>query len=137
MAKLLYLIGKDVDMCYYPYGSSALSKAAYTLCKNLNYAIPSGYAEFDIKKISQYLKDGHIIYLSGGEITLKKGHAWVSDACYFCVDINDSTQILDTYIHCDWGWGGYCNGYYSGSVFEVDSYKFAPGLYFAVKREWK
>ena len=137
MAKLLYWIGKDVNMSYSHSGSGAVSSDAYDLCKSLNFSIPSGYATFDIKKITQYLKDNHIVYLRGSDIDGKGGHAWVSDACYFCVDINDRTQILDTYIHCDWGWGGSCNGYYSGSVFEASSYKFKPGNYFAIKREWQ
>jgi hypothetical protein len=137
MAKLLYWIGKDINMSYSPGGSGAFSSDAYNLCKSLNFSIPSGYATFDIKKITQYLKDNHIVYLRGSDIDGKGGHAWVSDACYFCVDLNDRTQILDTYIHCDWGWGGSCNGYYSGSVFEASSYNFKPGNYFAIKREWQ
>ncbi len=137
MAKILYWIGKDVNMRYAPGGSGAVSADAYQLCKSLNFLIPSGYAAFDIKKITQYLKDNHIVYLRGSDINGNGGHAWVSDACYFCVDTNDNTQILETYIHCDWGWGGSCNGYYSGSVFEASAYKFKPGNYFAIKREWK
>lgn len=137
MAKLLYWIGKDVNMSYSPGGSGAVSRDAYELCKSLNFSIPSGFATFDIKEVTQYLKDNHIVYLRGSDINGKGGHAWVSDACYFCVDYSDRSQILDTYIHCDWGWGGSCNGYYSGSVFEASSYKFRPGNYFAIKREWK
>lgn len=45
--------------------------------------------------------------------------------------------VGDTYIHCDWGWGGSCNGYYSGSVFSASSYDFTPQNYFAVKRDWQ
>lgn len=137
MAKLLYWIGKDVNMSYSPSGSGAFSSDAYDLCKSLNFSIPSEYAIFDIKKISLYLKENHIVYLRGSDINGKGGHAWVSDACYFCVDMNNPTQILDTYIHCDWGWGGSCNGYYSGSVFEASNYKFKPGNFFAIKREWQ
>lgn len=137
MAKLLYWIGKDVDMRYSPSVSTTYSPKAYNLCESLNFSIPSGYATFDIKKIAQYLKDDHIVYLSGYDIKAISGHAWVSDACYFCVDIYDPTQILDTYIHCDWGWGGSCNGYYSGSVFEASGYNFKPNRYFAIKREWQ
>lgn len=136
MAKLLYWIGKDIDMSYSPNVSGANSYDAYDLCKSLNFSIPSGYATFDIKKITQYLNDNHIVYLRGYDIDGKGGHAWISDACYFCVAQNDRTQILDTYIHCDWGWGGSCNGYYSGSVFKASSYNFKPNNYFAIKREW-
>ncbi|MDE5652064.1 MAG: C10 family peptidase [Muribaculaceae bacterium] len=136
MAKLLYWIGLDVNMKYSPQGSAAFSRDAYELCKSLNFSISSGYEKFDIKEIAQYLKDGHIIYLRGHDINGYGGHAWVSDGCYFCVDIYDSTQIISPYIHCDWGWGGSCNGYYSGDVFEASTYNFKPANYFAIKRMW-
>ncbi|MCM1320208.1 MAG: C10 family peptidase [Muribaculaceae bacterium] len=137
MATLLYDIGKDLNMQYNPKGSSAYSSDAYKLCRSLNFNIPTEYNKFDINEISWYLKNNHIVYLSGYDINGKGGHAWVSDACYFCVDSDDPTQITETYIRCDWGWNGYCNGYYSGSVFEAASYNFQPNYYFAIKREWE
>lgn len=135
IAKLLYWIGKDVDMTYEPNGSGAFSYNAYSLCKSLNMLIPSGYVAFDINDITQYLKDNCIVYLRGDGINVKGGHAWVSDGCYFCVDPEDRSRITQTYIHCDWGWGGLSNGYYSGSVFEA-YYSYMPTIYFAVKRFW-
>lgn len=134
MAKLLYLIGKDVHMNYGPEGSWASSWAAYNLLKSLNFSIPTGFVDFDIDQVALYLKDNHIIYLRGSAPDAG-GHAWVSDGCHYCVDPNDPSILLDTYIHCDWGWDGYCNGYYSGSVFEVDRFNFTPDSYFPVKRE--
>lgn len=136
MARLLYLIGKDVGTEYGENASSAISSKAYSLCKQLYFSIPSGYALFDIKKITQYIKDNHIIYIDGRNVAGGYGHAWVSDACHFCVNYNDHSQIIETYIHCDWGWGGKSNGYYSGSVFETEDHSFRPTWYFAVKREW-
>lgn len=134
MAKLLYWIGKDVNMKYKVNGSLAQSSNAYNLCKKLDYNIPSGYANFDINEISWYLKDNHIIYLRGADINGMGGHAWVSDGCYFCVNQSDRSKIIETYIHCDWGWGGSSNGYYSGAVFETSEYSFKPLNYFALKR---
>lgn len=136
MARLLYWIGKDVDMSYGSKGSGAKSEDAYELCKSLSYSIPSGYVTtFDIKKVAQYIIDNHIIYIGGNDINGGGGHAWVIDGCYCCLN-EDRTEIVDPYIHCDWGTGGYCNGYYSGAVFAMDKYNFKPTEYFAVKREW-
>lgn len=135
MARLLYWIGKDVDMYYDTERSGALSMKSYSLCKSLSYSIPSGFVTFDIKKIAKYIIDNHIIYLNGFDIHSGGGHAWVSDGCYCCLS-DDGTYIVDPYIHCDWGWGGYCNGYYSSSVFEVDKYIYKTPSYFAIKREW-
>lgn len=92
------------------------------------------YKNFDINEITWELKDNNIVYLRGSDINGNGGHAWVSDGCSFCVDINDRSKITSTYIHCDWGWGGYCNGYYSGDVFSASSYNFAPTKYFVIRR---
>lgn len=136
MAKILYWIGKDVNMNYSTTSSGAVSYDAYTLCKSLGFNIQSGFADFDITEVTRYLSDGCIIYLRGRDTDKNSGHAWVSDGCYYCVDYGDNTVIKDTYIHCDWGWGGSCNGYYSGSVFEASGYNFTLQNYFAIKREW-
>ena len=136
MAKLLYWIGKDVNMNYSTTGSGAVSRDAYNLCVDLGFTIPSGFASFDILELTQYLSDGHIVYIRGRDYEKNAGHAWVSDGCNYCVDL-DGTTIINTYIHCDWGWGGSCNGYYSGSVFSASSYDFTPQNYFAVKRDWQ
>lgn len=135
MAKLLYWIGKDVNMDYATDGSGAFSYDAYTLCKKLGYTISSSYVSFNMSNIRSYIFDNHIVYLDGYDSSA--GHAWVADGCCFCVDTYDNTKITNEFIHCDWGWGGKCNGFFAGSVFEVLGYNFKPSIYFAIKREWK
>ena len=138
MAKLLYWIGDDINMTYATGGSSASSYVAYTLLRNLGYDIVAEYQNFDINEISWHLNDNCIIYLVGYDYDYNgetAGHAWVSDGCRFCVDlINDPTEIIETYIHCNWGWGGGSDGYYSESVFTAGPYDFSVSKYFAVKR---
>lgn len=133
MAKILYWIGKDVNMNYKIGGSSASSEKAYNLCYSLGFTVPSGYVTYDIIQITEYLRDNYIIYLRGTN-DQNGGHAWVVDGCSFCVDANN--EIIDTYLHCDWGWGGTSNGYFSGRVFEVPAGKYEPRNFFAVKRSW-
>lgn len=137
MAYLIHQIGKDVHMEYSTNGSYAYSDSAYIVCRELEFDIPSGYANFNIEDITEYLRDGHIVYVRGSDLNVSgSGHAWVCDGCYFCVDPFDQTTILDTYVHCDWGWGGDSNGYYSGSVFSTSNGNYTPHKYFAVRREW-
>lgn len=93
MAKIIYHIGKDVNMTYAQTGSGANSSNAFNLCKSLNMSIPSGYSTFNITEITQYLNDDHIVYLRGSDINGKGGHAWVSDGCYFCKDDLDGGRI--------------------------------------------
>ena len=91
-------------------------------------------------RLKHYL-DWRTIYIDGRTIGEEVGHAWVSDGVAFCVTIDESERNLsqrekieETYIHCDWGWDGSCNGYYSGSVFKPNEYSFRPSIYFALRR---
>ena len=148
MAKLLYYIGKDIKTDYKEKGSYALYRNAYNLCKELKGNIDIEYPTFNINDVSWLLKNNNIIFLQGSS------HAWVSDGCYFCVSggkdgitsgnpgvsvggDSQNEEILSTYIHCDWGWSGKCNGYYSGEVFETSYGDFIPSKYFALKRDHK
>lgn len=157
MAKFLYWIGKDVGMKYQPNGSGAKSSKANELCDNLVGTINSGSSNFDVRDIVCFLKDNYVVYLEGRDEVNLKAHAWVADGCQFCVNkdfnqkpsivlpsINNSDKINKedvepelTFVHCDWGWGGYCNGYYSGAVFNVANMNFKPTYYFAAKRTHK
>lgn len=135
MAKIIYWIGKDVNMNYTVDGSGAASYDAFLLMKSLGYDVTSDYEDFDIEEITRCLDSFNLIYIVGTDYLAGKGHAWVSDGCHYCVDEEDESIIIDTYIHCDWGWGGVGNGYYSGNVFSVKSSMFIPEYYFAVRDE--
>ena len=59
------------------------------------------------------------------------GHAWVVDGYLYraqpviCIRNRDGKERRDTtyreqqLVHCNWGWGGSCNGYYSQGVFNT------------------
>ncbi len=127
-AQLLYQIGKDVNMVYSPSGSGASSYTAYLLIKELGFDVVTGYDTVDLDSVAEHLEDNCIVYMRGS------GHAWVVDGCRYCIDIKTRAR-RDIYVHCDWGWFGSCNGYYSGDVFATKAGSFVPSNYFAVKRE--
>lgn len=60
-----------------------------------------------------------------GKIQFGGGHAWVIDGYKnFTCTVKDKktgkeSRITDDFIHCNMGWGGKCNGYYRGAVFNV------------------
>lgn len=137
MAKFLYRIGDDVQMKYGVDVSEAFSSTAFDMFKNLGFTISSGFSlvAFNIEDVTRFLRDGHIIYLRGRQTLSRTGHAWISDGCYFCVDYSNRDKIIETYIHCDWGFGGVGNGYYSGAVFNCNGNNYYPEEYFAVKIE--
>lgn len=134
MAKLLYWIGKDLKMRYTPNGSRAYSDDAYSLCRKLRaMGIPSRYATFNIEDVIEYLKSNNIVYLHGCDNNGHGGHAWVSDGYSYCID-KDNGNMINPYIHCDWGWGGIGNGYFTANAFKVEIYNFIPTIYFALKK---
>lgn len=92
------------------------------------------YKYYDIDESINYLRDNYIIvmngYLPGG------GHAWVVDGCYYTYYIDNPSKINSSYIHCDWGWWGTSNGYYSSKVLASgNSGMYKPYDYFIIKKE--
>lgn len=134
MAKLLYWIGKDLKIRYTTNGSWAYSEDAYSLCQELRpMGIPSGYATFNIEDVIEYLKSNNIIYMRGDDKNGHGGHAWVSDGYSYCLD-KDNGNMINPYIHCDWGWDGKGNGYFTANAFKVENCNFNPTRYFALKK---
>ena len=130
VAKMLYWIGKDLDMSYSPGSSSAFSSDALNLLKQLSLDVKhSSLVTYNIKAICSYINNDYIAYMRGRDGSV--GHAWVCDGCSFCVA---GDRTFNEYIHCDWGWGGISNGFYNGDVFAASSYNFTGMTYFAVKR---
>lgn len=64
----------------------------------------------------------HIIY-NNGTVFPRNGHSWVIDAYKRCnatvtdLSNNKTSEITDYFVHCNMGWGGYCNGYYRDDIF--------------------
>lgn len=135
-AKLLYFIGKDVDMSYKPGGSGASSWDAYALLKKLSFKVKEpDLINYSDTTIVQSLSEGNIIYMDGYNLSGGSGHAWVVDGCTYCWQ-NPYTQtgIENVYLHCEWGWGGRRNGYFSGDVFDVGNYgRYVNKRFFSVK----
>lgn len=137
MAKLLYRVGADLGLNYTSDRTGGVPMInSYYYCQSLNYTIPSGYSDYNSNEVARYLRTDHIICLYGVDINGNGAHAWVGDGCMATVSISHPEQPIVNYIHCDWGWGGSCNGYFNGDIFDV-GYQFDVRKYFAVKREWK
>lgn len=62
---------------------------------------------------------------------LEAAHAWVVDGCLYQKQItkiyNPNRELINQYeeyrdyVHCNWGWGGDCDGYYETSVFDLNN----------------
>ena len=49
------------------------------------------------------------------------GHAWVIDGYRHQegLDALGNVKSTRTLLHCNWGWDGQCNGYYSSNIFSL------------------
>lgn len=134
VAKLLYWIGKDVGMSYKPTGSGADSNDARELLINLGYTVNESFTNFSPEDMLKRLEEKCLLYTRGTVVNNIVGHAWIIDGYSFCwKDVSEKTDKINICLHCDWGWNGYCNGYYSGEVFETADYSFGQMKYFSVR----
>ena len=142
IAKLLYWIGIDEGIEYGSAASGGNAEKAYELLTSLGFNC-SAYLKYDISDMIEKLVAQHIIYVTGythskfikpdGEEGWKtSGHAWVVDGCQYCLE---NGEIKNPSIHCDWGWAGLSNGYFTPELFSTKSKKPYPTIsrYFAVK----
>lgn len=133
-ALLVYAMGREVDMDYGLEKSSAENKKAARALPWLGYRGVTN-TRYHVEIIEEMLLERRLpVYISGlGEHTTGKnaGHAWVIDGYYRyrrdktsddpskCV----SYTVFDTYytelVHCNFGWGGFCNGYYISNIFDL------------------
>lgn len=140
-AKLVYQIGVNVRMQY----SDTLSGTDYRymlpFLSGLKFILRSSdYKKYneDCHDILNCLLNDDIICMvgAGGPLGDRSRHAWVIDGCRFCwtEPFPPHKEVQEVFLHCNWGWGGQCNGYYSGYYFmtDADIYYTAFMEYFAV-----
>ncbi|MBE6263685.1 MAG: hypothetical protein E7104_07005 [Prevotella sp.] len=82
----------------------------------------SGLTDYDAINVMNDLKKGNrIVYMRGNAryyhvgFVFRKyvdGHGWVVDGYIFSRKNNQESL----YMHCNWGWGGYCDGYFLSDV---------------------
>lgn len=150
--RMLYNVGIDINADYDPVienEDGTLSGGTHAFSNNIIPVLQGcGFELLPLPKINKYvftdvfnyLKDGNIVYLDG---YASKGHGWIGDGCKYAVDKKSGEPILPLrWIHCDWGWGGGQNGYFTGDVFsflkkpeDTDTVKYHVTNYVAIKNE--
>ncbi|MBS1646197.1 MAG: thiol protease/hemagglutinin PrtT [Bacteroidetes bacterium] len=133
VAQLCYQAGVSVDMDYSPSGSGALVLqvdagpggpcAQYSYINYFGYdpSIIAGYVRTTVSNDSlwmQYIKTdlnlGRPVQYAGADPS-EGGHTWVCDG----YDANN-------YVHMNWGWGGYDDGFFSINNLQTTNGTFNP-----------
>ncbi len=118
IAHLVRHISIDVNATYNQTSTSTNSEKLLNWVKNNTILKASSLKEFDYNSVRNAIYEKDIVYSDGfGDHDSKiVGHGWVFDGY---ITINKNGNRFESYLHCNWGWGGMCDGYYKCSVFNL------------------
>lgn len=130
VAQLVHYLGVIFDAKYSEKGTEVNSEKALKNLRSFGINV-SGLNEYSGFNVMCELTKGNVIFMRGnaryyhvGFVFRKyvEGHAWVIDGY-----INHKYKYVDhVYFHCNWGWGGDRNGYFSEQVFNADNNPIYP-----------
>ena len=138
----------DVDELYFKAtaanGTSASADDARKWFSKNGYTVTKS-KDIEAVQARRWLSEGNLIFTIGFPGYYHVGfifrvphtcHAWVIDGYLIAYKYNPKKRTSDThdYLHCNWGWNGYRNGYYltdafntgQGSDFMDDPYEETP-----------
>ena len=136
LASWIRTIGGQCNMIYSTDGSSAYTTDAKN-CFSLYPQYKNVTIDYNPNKDEVYsmLSNGKSMYFSGSRVDSTHnqidtcGHAWVVDGCIYQEQNVTTTTIYGAviskytnyrnYVHCNWGWGGLCDGYYFLNAFNL------------------
>lgn len=127
-AALLRGIGNGVNIYYGYRGSMGLPSKAKRYLSMCGYDNVKMYWGKNESKALEMLRNNKPVFMSGVS-GLLGGHAWVIDGFRISerfVETKDSNGIVfssnketKTFLHCNFGWGGKADGYYTSGIFDT------------------
>lgn len=125
IANLMRFWGVAFDAEYGSDGTGVDSDDAISKMRELGYNA-TGLTDYDATNVMNDLKAGdRIVFMRGNAryyhvgFVFRKyvdGHAWVVDG--YIHSIKNNKESL--YMHCNWGWDGYRNGYFLSDVLNAE-----------------
>lgn len=132
MAWLLYKFGKEIKANYTYYigengekqwNTEARFDSAFSAMKKIGCDMPDIYHRYDKEYVKECLRNRYMFFVIGCDFNNRGWHAWVIDGFYTIKRWvlsgtigGENTYVLDTYVHCDWGWGEDSVGYYLSEI---------------------
>lgn len=94
------------------------------------------FTAYNLNRVGTYLDSNKPVFMSARNSQDTGGHMWVIDGCYLYKidhwvresyyvgpgwDYNEYISDTDYYnfVHCNYGWGGECDGYYNSGIFDT------------------
>ncbi len=131
VARFVYNIGVSIGINYSTGYAGANVYAMEGFLQDIGFNC--SYDEYSCNNIKEIIRNNKPVIMTGRSAT-NEGHGWVVDGWKDCIirtttasEIDGSVgsatpeyTITDEYfdrIHCNFGWGGKCDGYYIGDIF--------------------
>lgn len=143
ISQLVSDFGELMNATYNTTATGASSEKAYSVMTNAGFNVSSFNQTYSQLSTLLRLQSGKLVYQEGWRTKddgASAGHVWVIDG-YGLVGTqtspaNTNSTSTNYYFHCNWGWSGKDNGFFSGDVFTPRSgYSYTLGKNFAVSIE--
>lgn len=131
VARFVYNIGISVGINYLGNDSGTLTKNITNLLKALGYS-QANYGNYNSNTIRNFVYgDNKPVIIRGINKNSNAGHAWILDGWHeykvrsveFLVDGGTRERVIEyKKVHCNFGWGGDCDGYYTEGMFDTTKY---------------
>ena len=135
-AHLVHDIGLLENVSYGLTATGAYYEDIATCLSAFNYHY-STLHRYDYETIRTPLSNRRPVIITGRN-NQNIGHAWIIDGYFEYTEmkvehLGDGTPLIfpekSEYVHCNWGWGGNCNGYFLSGVFNTLDKRFADILF--------
>ncbi|MDR1583775.1 MAG: C10 family peptidase [Prevotellaceae bacterium] len=119
VAELMRVVGLGIQANFGCTSTGATMANAHSFLSGLGYynLTRANDANINLTTLYQNLRDGNVHLTSGFTKNPRVGHAWVWDGFYGVANGTNVSTVNS--IHCNWGWGGSCNGWYSQNLMET------------------
>ncbi len=133
-ATLVYGISVRCKSWYFYEGTFTFPHRAIDFMEEAGFKNVKKY-DYNFSRIKNMIDDGKpVIIMAMPKLKVRDSHAWNIDGyktktrtittnTYNGYKLTKSETITETreMVHCDFGWGGKCNGYYVSGIFDLDS----------------
>lgn len=132
VAYLIHDIGVIDHASYGVSGTSVSSNNVHLALDSMNYHY--NFSSYSFDKCESNRNNHRPVLITGTLQNSNMGHAWVIDDTYkryVTQTMNNGNggtyqmTVTQKLVHCNWGWGGDCNGYFLSGVFDTQSMLFA------------
>lgn len=126
VAHLMRYLGVAMDADYDADGTGVNKKKPINWMNDWGDLNATKLADYSASPVINAIKNNKLVYARGNSgrkkflgitVSYTGGHAWVYDG-YVSASSGGTTSNL---LHCNWGWGGYQDGYYISGAFNSDA----------------